>query len=122
MEDFIFELEGTQREIVESLHGFLSNFPEISPKIKYHIPFYYRKSWICYLNPVKKDTGVELAFTRGNELSNEQGLLASKDRKQILGVTFFSVQEIPFDTLQEIMMEAILLDDTTPYNVKKTKK
>ena len=117
---YILEREGNQAAILQYLHEMLSSYPNITAKIRYKIPFYYQKSWLCYLNPVKGDR-VELAFTRGNELSNEQGLLQANGRKQVFGVTFSSIKEIPNDLLHEIFQEAILLDTEIPYASKRTK-
>ena len=103
------------------LHETLMSFPNITAKIRYNIPFYYRKSWICYLSPDKKG-GVELAFTRGNELSNENGLLDSKGRKQVFGVTFEEVAGIPQQAMYEVIQEALLLDESKPYASKRSKK
>ncbi len=119
---FILHQEAKQRTILQFLHDLLLAHPEIICKIRYKIPFYYRKSWICYLNPVRKKDAIELAFVRGNELSNEQGLLESKGRKQVFGITFSSVEEIPQRALLELIQEAILLDETVPYASKRRKK
>ena len=116
---YILEKEDEQQAILQFLHDLLSALPEVTSKIKYKIPFYYRKSWICYLNPTKNPVGVELAFTRGIELSNEQGLLADRGRKMIRGVIFTSVEEIPVETVMEVLHEALYLDETVPYNFKK---
>ena len=69
---FIYNLEGAQKLIAEHLHNLITSYPEVVYKIRYRIPFYYRKSWICYVNPIKNG-GIELAFVRANELSNENG-------------------------------------------------
>lgn len=116
--DFIHQYPDPQKEVMLYLHRFISGFPGVTDKITYKIPFYYRKSWLCYLNPTK-DKKIELGFTRGTELSNEQGLLQAKGRKQVSSVTFASVAEIPLQTLQEILQEALLLDEQVPYSVKK---
>jgi len=58
---------------------------------------------------------VELAFTHGNELSNKQGLLKIKGPKQVSSVDFYSLKDIPVNTVQEVLHEAILLDKTVPY-------
>ena len=118
VEDFIFQFEGNQREILSYLHKLFVKELELTDKIRFKIPFYYRKSWICYLNPIK-DNKVELAFIRANELSNVQGLLHRKDRKQIAGIEFEKLSDIPFQTINEIIQEAILLDDLTPYKSKR---
>lgn len=77
VENFIYQFEGQQREVLIFLHNLLLQEPKITTKIRFKIPFYYRKHWVCYLNPKKNGT-VEFSFIRGNELSNEQGLLESK--------------------------------------------
>lgn len=118
IEDFTYKLEGEQRKIIHFLHQWFENEFTLLCKIRYKIPFYYRKSWICYLNPVKGGK-IELAFIRGNELSNEQRLLDFKDRVQVAGVEFGSVAEIKPEILQEIIHEAILLDEVTPYKSNK---
>lgn len=117
---YIYEKEGPQQQVLQYLHEQISAYPEITGKIRYKIPFYYRKSWICYLNPTK-DGGVELAFPRGNELSNEQGLLTANGRKQVRGVTFYSTKDIPEETIHEILAEALLLDEEVPYASKRKK-
>ena len=121
VEDFIYGKEEKQREILILLHEVLVNQLGLEAKIRYRIPFYYRKSWITYLNPLK-DGGVDFAMLRGNELSNEQGLLDSFGRKQVWSVHFHEVEKIPLETVHEIMQEAILLDDTVPYQSKRRKK
>lgn len=118
VEAFIIDKEGTQQEVLIFLNDLLLSVPEVTNKIRYKVPFYYRKSWICYLNPVKKTLGVELVFLRGNELSNEQGLLAANGRKQVMGITFHNTTEIPVEGILEVLQEAIWLDETIPYQSK----
>ena len=110
VEDFIYQLEGEQREILLHLHQILKNELGLVAKIRYRIPFYYGKSWICYLNP-KKDNAVDLSFIHGNQLSNEQGLLESKGRKQVCSITFKEIKNIPTQMIYDILQEAILLDE-----------
>jgi hypothetical protein len=121
VESFILEQPQPQQRILQYLHELLMAEPEVSCRIRYKIPFYDRKSWICYLNTTK-DKGVELAFTRGNELSNVQGLLDFKGRKQVAGITFYQLKDIQEDLLFELLQEAFLLDDMVKYNVRKERK
>jgi len=107
--DFILRHEGQQRWIMERLHELITTFPEITGKISYRIPFYYRKKWVCYMNPVKKN-GIELVFINGHLMSNEQGILDGKGRRQVKGVTFYDVEEIPEDVILELLQEAFLVD------------
>ncbi len=120
IEDFIYSKKNKQRELLLYLHNLLTESFGLQPKIRYKIPFYYNRSWICYLNPIKND-GIELAFTRGNELSNVQGILESKGRSQVLGMEFYSVQEIPGNEIMEVVQEAIILDENVPYASKRKK-
>lgn len=117
VKNFIFGHEENQREVMLYFHNLLTSFPTVSSAIKYRIPFYDQKTWVCYLNPLKNGK-VSLCFLRGYELSNEQGLLESKGRKQVLSVDFGTVEEIPKDTIREIINEALFLDETVPYNPK----
>lgn len=121
VEAFIIEKEDEQQAIFQFLHDLMMSTPEVTSKIRYRIPFYYRKSWFCYLNPTKKPVGVEMVFTRGIELSNEQGLLEAKGRKQVAGVTFTSVEDIPVESVLEIIHEALYLDETVPYQHPKNR-
>ena len=121
VQDFILGYPGNEQKIMQYLNHLVMSFPGITGKISYRIPFYYRKSWICYLN-LTKNGGVEFAFPRGNELSNEQGLLDSKGRKQVYSVEFFSLDQIPEKILLEIIQETIILDDTIAYASKRMAK
>ncbi|MCB0564509.1 MAG: DUF1801 domain-containing protein [Phaeodactylibacter sp.] len=118
IEAYLSDLASPQQEMMDYLHQLITSYPEVTAKIRYKIPFYYRRSWICYLNPTK-DGGVELAFTRGNELSNEQGLLDARGRKQVSGVVFYQLRDIPEAVLHEVLQEAFLLDEEVPYSVRK---
>ncbi len=121
VEDFILSLNGHQKSIMTFLHEYLMTFPHIESKVRYKIPFYYKKSWVCYLNPKKGDK-IEMCFLRGNELSNASGILDAKGRKQVYGIEFSNIKEINIEKITEILMEALILDDTIPYTSKRKKK
>jgi len=110
VEDFILGLDGQQKAIVSFLHQHLIEQHDLQVKINWKIPTYYRKSWVCYLNPIKND-GIEFAFLRGKDLSNEQGILNSKGRKLVSGIDIYSVNEIDLSVINEIIQEALILDD-----------
>ena len=121
VEAFIEGKEGRQREILFYLRNMLVEQLGLIEKIRYKIPFFYNRSWICYLNPVKNN-GVDLSFIRGNELSNIQGLLEARDRAQVRSIAIYSLENLPITTIEEIIQEAILLDETTPYESKNKSK
>jgi len=116
--DFIYDFEGNEHEVLLHFHELLMSFPSVTCKIRFKIPFYYQKTWVCYLNPVKNN-GIALCFLRGYELSNDQGLLESKGRKQVKSVEFATVDEIPKEAIKEIISEALFLDEAIPYHPKK---
>lgn len=121
VEEFIERYEGNQKVILQYLHELLTIEFGLTDKIRFKIPFYYGKTWICYLNPVKNNK-VELAFVRGNEISNPYGILNFKNRKQVSGIEIDNINKIPLQELEETLHEAIFLDETTPYTFKKKKK
>ncbi len=121
VEDYIYDFDGSQRKIMLYIHRLLVAELNLTDKLRFKIPFYYRKSWICYLNPLKNGK-IEFAFVRGNELSNYQGILDNKGRKQVFGIEFEKVSEIPVREINEIIQEAIMLDETKPYESKRKLK
>lgn len=120
VEEYISGFEDEQKAIMEFFHRLLKTELNLMDKIRFRIPFYYQKSWICYLNPLK-DGQIELAFLRGNELSDAQQMLSFNGRKQVAGIAFHTVAEIPVEKLLEIIHEALLLDKTVPYKSKRNK-
>lgn len=118
IENFIYQWEGDQRFVLIYLNDLLQNQMNLDAKLTYKIPFYYKKSWVCYLNPKRNGT-TEFAFPRGNELSNHQGILLSKGRKQVMSIEFNCVEDIYNSGIIEIIHEALVLDETTPYKSPK---
>lgn len=116
--DLIYEQDSPQQNIMLFLHKLLTEEYELTTKVTFNNPCYYKHSWICYLKPTKKAT-LELAFMRGNELSNTQGLLQSNGRKQLRSMEFSCIEDIPLALLKEILHEAVLLDQTIPYQSKR---
>lgn len=113
VEDYIYQLEGQQKEIMQILHDLFTLEFNLEAKIRYKIPFYFGNTWICYLNPMKEDK-VDFAIVRGREISDGNGLLESRGRKMVRSIAFSNTNEIPLDTLREILEEAIFLDSLSP--------
>jgi hypothetical protein len=119
--DYIMMHEGRQRELLHFFHDLLMEQPGMQCKISYKVPFYSLRQRICYL-VARKDGSVEIAFPRGHQLSNEQGILEPSGRKYITGLRIKSIAEVPHEALHEVIQEAILLDEipyTPPYAFKK---
>ncbi|MEQ9423555.1 MAG: hypothetical protein RJQ09_03990 [Cyclobacteriaceae bacterium] len=117
--DYISLQTGTQHEILKFLYDYLSAFEGMSAKIKYKIPFYYNKSWICYTNPVKKD-GIELAFVRANEFTTDFPELDFRGRKQVGGIIIHDLEDLT-DEIEMIVTHAIEIDRDKPYGSKRVK-
>ncbi len=109
VENFILGLDGQQKAIVSYLHQHLTENHDLIPKISFNIPMYYKRKWVCYLNPIKND-GIELAFVKGHRLSNDQGLLKTKNRKRISGIDLYEIRSIPMRQIDEIVQEALIID------------
>lgn len=120
LESYMEGLENQQREITFFLHDWLSMNYNLEAKYRFKIPFYYQNTWVCYLNPIKKD-GIEFNFVRARELSLHEDILDFRGRKMVAGISLYKVNEIPLERLSTVLEEAMLLDETTPYTFKKTK-
>lgn len=119
--EYIESQNDTQKEIMLSLHDFLMSFDMSKVKLSYGIPFYSRKSWICYQTP-KKEGGVELVFPRAIELKQIYKFVDFKDRKIAGGITYQSQNDIDFEILAYILEEMILLDNVKKFSLKRIKK
>jgi len=120
--DYIINLPEPEGTIMGYLHDYLTlTYPQVTCTMKYEIPFYIGNHWICYLNPKNKG-GIDLCFTRGVELSNADGILQSKGRKQISGIEIKSIESAPIEPIKRTLEEAIILDQASPYKHPKNRK
>lgn len=117
VEECIYQFEEEQKEILLYFYNWLTTEFNLLPKLKFKIPFYYKQSWICYTNPLK-NKGVELVFVRGNELSDSCKILKANNRKQAKGIEITSLKNASLNKIHQTIQEAIILDETTPYNSK----
>jgi hypothetical protein len=103
--------------------------PRVQEKLSYGVPYFYHHRRICFIWPASLipagynaksigKTKVTLGLCYGNQLSNEQGMLELGNRKQVATIGFSSPAEIKDPLIQEIILEAILVDD----EFKKIKK
>lgn len=118
--DFV-PISENQTAILKSIHNALISYPAVECKIKFKLPFFYKNTWIAYLNPIKKD-GIEFCIVRAKEIPSIVDFVNYKKRTMIAGISFYSIKEIDFNILHFVFQEAYQLDSTTPYTFKKTKK
>jgi hypothetical protein len=93
--------------------------PHAQEKISYKIPYFYFYGHLCYLNPAGE--GVDLSFTKGFGLDDENKLLESRGRKQVKSITFYSVAELEEheEEVRRLLNEAAILNE---YQYKRKKK
>lgn len=113
---FTSDLNAKQSNTIMLLHNMIMENPGLEIKKRWKLPFYFRKSWICYFN-ILKNGEVEWAFVRGNELSNELGWLEDRGRKQIYSVSFSGPEDIDMTKANIYFQEALLLDEHVKYTV-----
>ena len=109
---FIYEQPQPQREMMTILRSWILDLgPHTQEKISYKIPYYSFYGTMCFLSP--HADGVDLGFTKGYELSNEQKMLESKGRKLVRSVTLHSVAELEEneDTIRHMLNEAAILNE-----------
>lgn len=87
----------------------METLPNVIEKISYGIPFYYYREPLCYINV--RNNCVDLGFSKGYKLSNKQGILESKNRKQVKSLSFTSVCDINKKLIKEILLEAALINE-----------
>ncbi len=97
-------------EIGLALHQLVMGLvPQVQGQIKWKIPFYIYHRQLCYIFPRKNF--VDLSFVQGTQLSNEQGLLVARDRKQIRSIPFYNLEEVYREGVAEVILEAALINE-----------
>lgn len=117
----IAPLSENQKSIVDYIYNELLTYPGVECKIKFKLPFFYKNTWIAYLNPIKKD-GIEFCIVRAKEIPTIEAFVNYKKRTMVAGISFYSANEINLNILHFIFQEAYQLDSTTSYTFKKKRK
>ncbi len=120
-DDFYYNLTESEKAIVSLLRKIiLDTAPGLEEKISYGVPYYFRKTRVCFIWPasVKQGpkSGVQLGFCKGYLLSNEQRILESGGRKEVYTITYHAVKEIKPALIREVIHEAIIVDEETAKN------
>jgi uncharacterized protein YdhG (YjbR/CyaY superfamily) len=122
VQDYIASQRPSHKEMMSVLRRWALDLgPHAQEKMSYNVPFFYFYGPLCYLNPVAE--GVDLSFTKGNKLSNEQQLLENKKRKTVASIRFHSLAEVEEreEQIRQILNEAAILNQYL-FQVKKRKK
>jgi hypothetical protein len=109
------------RELLFAAHHFLQETlpPFTTCSIKWRIPFYSLWRNFCYLNRHKDH--ITLGFPHGWKLAPRSGVLLDENKKlkQIRYVEIRSLEDLYSETVQHILQEAIMIDETFPKPARK---
>ena len=121
--DYIEETNPPEvRQLLLAAHHFFQETlpPFATCAIKWKIPFYTLHRNFCYLN--RHRDHITLGFPRGWKLSPLPNVLLDENGtlKQVRYLEIRSIEDLYSETVQQILQEAILLDEILGKN--KTKK
>ena len=122
IEAFLAFLPESELQIVNLLRRIVVDcIPDCQEKLAYNVPFFYRRSRICYVWPSSVPwgglkEGVAIGFCRGSELIDE-GDYFDKKGKGIALKVFLTVEELDLDLLKFYIYEACLIDGNANHKV-----
>jgi len=114
IEDFIESQDPLILALINKLRNLILNaHPKMRERFLFNTVMFGVKNELCYFVVLNKNIGIEVGFHRGFQMSNEQGLLESKKRKFIHGITFKDLEDLKNREaiFKEILQEAIILDE-----------
>jgi hypothetical protein len=114
IEDFIESQDPLISALINKLRNLILNaHPKMRERFLFNTVMFGVKNELCYFVVLNKNIGIEVGFHRGFQMSNEQGLLESKKRKFIHGITFKDLEDLKNREaiFKEILHEAIILDE-----------
>lgn len=91
----------------------LKAHPKMKERFLFNTAMFGVKNELCYFVIKKHNTGVEIGFHRGFQMSNEQGLLEARKRQYIQSISFKNADNLreKLTIFNEILQEAIILDE-----------
>jgi hypothetical protein len=112
--DYIEETNSPEvRQLLLTAHHFLQETlpPFATSVIKWRIPFYRLHRNFCYLN--RHPDHITLGFPNGYKLSELPNILLGENEnlKHIRFLEIRSIEDLYSDTTQQILHEAIILDE-----------
>ncbi len=114
IEDFIESQEPVNTALMNQLRNLILNaHPKMKERFLFNTAMFGVKNELCYFVVLNKNKGIEVGFHRGFQMSNDQGLLESKKRKFIHGITLKDLEDLKNKEaiFKEILQEAIILDE-----------
>ncbi|MBT8271351.1 MAG: DUF1801 domain-containing protein [Flavobacteriaceae bacterium] len=108
-EEYIFRQEEPYQSILIHVRSvILSTVNPIEEKFNYSVPFYhYRKKPFIYLNILKGQDFVDVAFVKGVRLEDRfPQLMDYNERKNVRSLQYKSLEDIDENLLREIILAA----------------
>lgn len=120
VEEFIYQKEAEQKELLLFLHNFLVSEFHLLAKIRFKIPFYYKNNWVIYLNPLKNNN-IDFCVLRANEQETPHEPLNFKSRKQVASIELDPKMDLKLEIIKSIIQDALEIDKK-PYHKVSSKK
>ena len=116
------ELDLEQQKINVDAADDLAQHQLEEEKLSYKIPYFYFYGTLCFLHP--EEDGVDLGFTKGYELSDDQKILEAHGRKHVKSITFYSLAQLEEyeDPIRRLLNEAAILNEYQHKRKLKNKK
>lgn len=114
IEDFIeSQIPEISALLLNLRHNILNAHPKMKERFLFNTAMFGVKNELCYFVIMKKNSGVEVGFHRGFQMSNEHKLLEAKKRQYIQSVSFKNINDLQekLTAFNEILQEAIILDE-----------
>ncbi|HRO42340.1 MAG TPA: DUF1801 domain-containing protein [Flavipsychrobacter sp.] len=122
VEKVIYRLPDKQFKFVAHIRELiLTAHPEITEKISFNTPFFYCNSWLCYLDLMKQNTLLEIAFINGHQLSDKHKKLVARNRKMVRSLVYETVADFDENIFRETLEEAITINLSKKKISKKQK-
>ncbi len=117
VDEFLEFLPEEELQIVSFLRQIvLDAIPNCKERLAYNVPFYRRRSNVCFIWPSSimwgnmKNRGVRFGFSNGYLLKDESNFLDKGNRKQIYWKDFYQLSDINVDLLKSFIYEAVVID------------
>jgi hypothetical protein len=117
---YIEKLHPEIRKMTNKIRSIIINSAsEVEESIKHKIPFYSYKGLLCYINTTNEK--VIVGFSQGAEFSNDDKLLIGTG-KTVRHLIYKSVKEIKTAKLQQLIYEALIINEIRGATHVKRKK
>ena len=118
-EEYIFRQREPHQSIMIHVRSvLLSSLDQIEEKFNFSVPFYhYKKKPFVYLNILRKQDFVDVAFVKGVQLEDEFPHLRNyKNRKTVRSLQYSTLEDVDEQVLRRIILAAAELTDRSLSN------